>query len=214
MTPAPTTPLPAVLVGRRLVVVDVEGNGGGPPLIVEIAVLPVDGPVTDVGVRSWLVRPAQPISPHARRVHGIGDADVVDRPRWHVVAPEVEAALTGRTLVAHNAATEYRVLGAHLPGWRPPMVLDTLRLARQVWPDLSGYSLNELVAHAGLEADTVAGRRPHRAGYDTWCAWRLFLVLVEHSGLDWDGLVRAAALKDFLPPEKPGEPEGTGEGLW
>ncbi|MGM1058463.1 3'-5' exonuclease [Saccharothrix sp. Mg75] len=206
-TPRPA--LPAVLRGRPLVVVDLEGNGGQPPQIVEIAVLAVDdGPVGGRDLRTWLVRPAAPISPMARRVHGIDDDDVEHAPPWHGVAREVEPALAGRTLVAHNATTEYRVLGAHLPAWRPPMVLDTLRLARHVWPGLPGYGLDKLVAHADLDTADVAGQRPHRAGYDTWCVWQLFRALLADSDLGWDGLVRVAALRDFLPVEE------QGEGLW
>lgn len=198
-----TTPPHPVLAGHPLAVVDVEGNGGRPPRIVEIAVLPVDGAVTGNELRTWLVRPAEPITVHARRIHGIGDEDVAHRPPWHVVADEVAALLEGRTLLAHNATTESRVLGAHLPRWRPPLVLDTLTLARHLWPGLSTYRLDALVTHADLDTGGIYGQRPHRAGYDTWCTWRLFLALVEHSGLEWDGLVRVAALKDFRPAEEP-----------
>ncbi|MFD7659961.1 exonuclease domain-containing protein [Actinosynnema sp. NPDC059797] len=208
MTTPRTTAVPAVLEGRPLVVVDVEGNGGQPPRIVEIAVLAVDGPVTAGDVRTWLVKPAESITIHARRVHGIDNRDVAGAPSWEAVAGEVAPLLEGRVLLGHNAATEYRVLGAHLPDWRPPMVLDTLRLARHVWSGLPGYGLDKLAAHAGLEIGGVDGQRPHRAGYDTWCTWLLFLALLDDSGLDWDGLVRTAALKEFLPAEEPGE------GLW
>ncbi|WP_053716191.1 3'-5' exonuclease, partial [Saccharothrix sp. NRRL B-16348] len=176
--PPPAAPLPAVLEGHPLVVVDVEGNGGRPPQIVEIAVLPVDGPVTARDLRSWLVRPATPITPFARRIHGIRNDDVQHEPRWHGVSHEIQPVLTGRTLIAHNAGTEYRVLSAHLPGWQPPLVLDTLTLAKHVWPDLPGYGLDALVAHADLDTTGTDGQRPHRAGYDTWCAWLLFRTLL------------------------------------
>jgi DNA polymerase III epsilon subunit-like protein len=199
IAPQPAAPLPAVLQGHPLVVVDIEGNGGRPPQIVEIAVLPVDGPVTGRDLRSWLVRPAVPITPFAHRIHGIGNDEVERKPRWHGVSHEVQSALTGRTLVAHNASTEYGVLRAHLPGWEPPMVLDTLKLAKHVWRDLPGYSLDKLIAHIGLDPTGTDDQRPHRAGYDTWCAWHLFRTLVDESGLGWDGLVSTAALTAFLP---------------
>ncbi|PSL51408.1 DNA polymerase-3 subunit epsilon [Saccharothrix carnea] len=207
-TPPPAAPLPAALQGHPLAVVDVEGNGGRPPEIVEIAVLPVDGPVMGGDLRTWLVRPATPITAFARRIHGIGNDDVERKPPWHGVAREVERLLTGRTLVAHNASTDYAVLSAHLPGWRPPMVLDTLKLARHVWPELPGHSLDKLVAHIGLDTGGIGEQRPHRAGYDTWCAWHLFRTLVDRSGLGWDDLVATAALTAFRPDP---EPEG---GLW
>ncbi|MFE9751394.1 exonuclease domain-containing protein [Saccharothrix saharensis] len=203
-----TVSVPTVLHGHPLAVADIEGNGGQPPRIVEIAVLPVDGPVaTPRDLRSWLVRPSEPITPFARRVHGIGDDDVERKPPWHGVSGEVERAVTGRTLIAHNAGTEYRVLGAHLPGWRPPLVLDTLTLARRVWPELPGYGLHTLVAHADPDLTGLGGQRPHRAGYDTWCTWLLLRALVDRAGLDWDGLIRAAAHTDFQPTRRE-------EGLW
>ncbi|WP_158854515.1 3'-5' exonuclease [Saccharothrix deserti] len=204
-------PLSTVLEGHPLAVVDVEGNGAQPPQIVEIAVLPVDGPagpVTGHDLRTWLVRPAMPITPIAHRIHGIGNEDVERKPPWYGVAREVQPLLTGRTLVAHDASTEYRVLGAHLPGWQPPMVLDTLKLARHVRPGLPGYGLDALVVHTGLDTTGIGGRRPHRTGYDTWCAWQLLRALLDESGLDWDGLVHAAALTAFLPEREPGD------GLW
>jgi exodeoxyribonuclease X len=205
--PPAAPPLPAVLEGHPLVVVDIEGNGGQPPQIVEIAVLPVDGPVTGGDLRSWLVRPSSPITSIARRIHGIGNQEVERKPRWHGVSHDIHQALTGRTLIAHNAGTEYRVLRAHLPGWQPPMVLDTLTLAKHVWPDLPGYGLDKLVAHADLDTTGVGEQRPHRAGYDTWCAWLLFRTLVDQAGLDWDDLVRTAAHANF-------QHDHAQDGLW
>jgi DNA polymerase III epsilon subunit-like protein len=197
-----------VLAGRRLVVVDVEGNGQQPPEIVEIAALPVDSDPTSAGMRSWLVRPRRKISPLVtRKVHGISNADVANCPAWSNVAGEVAHTMADRILLAHNASVEYRVLSAWLPGWAPPLVLDTLRLAKHVWPGLPGYSLDALIVHAEIDTSGIPGQR-HRAAFDAWCTWRLLCALVEHSDLDWLGLVNAAALPGFVPHA---EPEG---GLW
>jgi DNA polymerase III epsilon subunit-like protein len=204
-----TTSIPEALRGKRLVVVDVEGNGQQPPEIIEIAALPVDGPVGGQDLRSWLICPRSEISPLVtRKVHGISNADVADCPPWTDVAGEILSLLTDRMLVAHNASVERRILSTHLPAWTPPMVLDTLRLAKYVWPGLGGYALDKLTAHADLDTSAVAGHQHHRAGYDAWCAWQLLCVLLEHSDLDWPSLVKAAALPGFVPPE---EPAG---GLW
>lgn len=207
-----TTPVPAALADHELIVVDVEGNGQTPPEIIEFAGLLVDGTdgtVRSEDVRSWLVRPHKPIAPMVtRKVHGISNADVAGCPLWSEVALEIADLLGGRILVAHGAHVEYRVLGAHLPDWRPPLVLDTLRLVKHVWPDVTSYSLDKLVEHAHLDLTAVAGQRRHRAGYDTWCAWQLLRTLVNDGALDWPGLVKVAT----LPGSAAGsEPEG---GLW
>lgn len=88
------------------------------------------------------------------------------------------------------------------------MVLDTLRLAKKVWPGLPGYSLDKLIDHAHLDVSALAEHGYHRAGYDTWAAWLLLCKLIDDTHLDWIGLVNAAAPKEFVPTP---EPEG---GLW
>ncbi|MEV0033779.1 3'-5' exonuclease [Nocardia sp. NPDC050793] len=190
-----TTPVPHAFTGKALAVVDVEGNGRTPAEIIEIAVLPITlGSAQATDMRSWLIRPTAPITPIVtRKVHGITNADVAECPTWREVRPDVQAALGDRVLVAHNANVEHRVLSAHLPGWAPPMVLDTLRLAKAVWPGLPRYGLDKLIDHAELDTAALAEQGYHRAAYDTWAAWQLLRRLVGDSGLDWDGVVRAAA---------------------
>lgn len=200
--------LPAALRARPLVVADVEGNGQQPPDIVELAVLTVDGQGDDSDFKTWLVRPPRRISPIVKRIHGISNEDVENCPPWQAIEEEVAALLADRTLIAHSATVEYKVIGAHLPRWNPPMVLDTLKLAKHVWPDLDGYKLTDLIAHAEIDTSGFHEQRPHRAGYDTWCAWLLLCTLLGERELSWDELVRVACLKDFEPLA---EPEG---GLW
>ncbi|MEU1546411.1 3'-5' exonuclease [Nocardia sp. NPDC005745] len=202
--------VPNALHGRDFVVVDVEGNGQTPPEIIEIAVLAVSGVTVEVDdMRSWLIRPTRPItSIVTRKVHGITNADVAESPTWPEVSEKIEEALTGRVLVAHNANLERRVLSEHLPDWTPPMVLDTLRLAKAVWPGIGSYALEKLVTHAELDTTAVSEHGHHRAGWDTWAAWQLLARLVNDGGLGWDELVQAAAPAEFIPPR---EPEGR---LW
>ncbi|WP_214404783.1 3'-5' exonuclease [Pseudonocardia lacus] len=204
---------PPVLAGHRLVVVDVEGNGQQPPEIVEIALLPLDQdkPTTVEDLRTWLVRPARPITALVtRKVHGITETDVAGSPPWGDVAGQVSAVVDGAVVVAHNASVEHRVLGAHLPTWQPPLVLDTLRLAKAVWPTLpGGYGLDNLITSAGLTppGESAAGLRRHRAGYDAWMTAALLIALVEHGDLGWEQLTEAGR----LPGSGPTDTEG---GLW
>jgi DNA polymerase-3 subunit epsilon/exodeoxyribonuclease X len=217
--------------GRDVVVVDVEGNGQQPPEIIEIALLPVtSGAITTPAhLRTWLIRPERPINPVViRKVHGIGDHDVADAPRWGQVADEIAAELEGRVLVAHNATVERRVLGAHLPAWRPLLVLDTQRLAKAVWPGLAGgYGLDNLITHAvltppdttGLPDAVTTGMARHRAPYDTWMTAALFAHLVTHAGLSAKQLLHAGQLPSPPPPRRPpgADPDNTAateDGLW
>jgi DNA polymerase III epsilon subunit-like protein len=200
--------IPEVLRDKRLVVVDVEGNGQQVPEIVEVGILATDLGATSEDLRSWLIRPTRRISTIvSNKVHGITNVEVAGCPAWPEVADEIAELLADRTLIAHNASVEHRVLTAHLPDWKPTLVLDTLRLAKQVWPTAPGYSLGGLIRHGGIIVD-LPGSRAHRAPYDAWCAWKLLCRLVGDSGMGWPDVVSIAALPGFVPAV---EPDG---GLW
>ncbi|MGH3922068.1 MAG: 3'-5' exonuclease [Pseudonocardiaceae bacterium] len=185
----------------RFAVIDVEGNGQQPPEIIEIAIVPVDG--VKVGEpATWLVRPERPITPIVtRKVHGIRNADVADAPTWAEVEPDVAAALTDRVPVAHNAKVEHDVLRRHMPWWEPTRMLDTLRLARAVWPGLGAYGLDRLVEHAGLTLGGGHGQR-HRAGFDAYATALLFVALAETTS-DRDRLFSLAGLPGLTSDEEP-----------
>lgn len=84
---------------------------------------------------------------------------------WPSLAPRLE----GVVLAAHNAATETRYLSSAFPLHLPAIALDTLKIARLVYPGLRDYSLEGLLARLRL-IDRVSalspGREPHDALYD------------------------------------------------
>lgn len=192
---------------HRFVVVDVEGNGQSPPELVEIAIFPMDGLTVTGEPVSWLVKPPQPIKPMVTRIHGIHNRDVEQAPTLEDIAAELLAAMGDRTAVAHNARVEYELLGRQLPAWKPPMFLDTLRLAKAMWPGLKSYSLDPLLQHARIDTATIPGQR-HRAGFDTFATARLFAVLAKAAG-DADSLITSGCLPAFKPDEE--KDQG---GLW
>ncbi len=168
--------------GARLVVADVEGNGRRPPSLVEAAVvLIVAGRVGEPA--TWLVRPPEPITWQATRVHGITNAEVADLPGINAVAAEVREHLDGAVVVAHNAHIDLDVLTRELPGWQPAVVIDTLKLARARVPGQSSYRLGALVDAFDLGRDLPTELRPHRAAYDALVTARLFV----HLATDPDG---------------------------
>ena len=160
----------------RYIVVDVEGNGHQPPELVELAVVPIVGGVIGEPT-SWLVRPGHAIRYFATSVHGLTTADVADRPPITDIAAEVLKALDVPALVAHTAHVDVDVLRRELPGWRPPEVFDTLKLARRLVPDLPNYKLGTLVERFKLAGGLPHELKPHRATYDALVTARLFVRL-------------------------------------
>ena len=157
-------------------VVDVEGNGQQPPDLVELAVVPiVSGRIREPA--SWLVKPERPIKYFATRIHGITTADVADAPGFESIADKVRASLDVSALIAHNAHVDIGVLQCELPGWQPPEVFDTLKLARRLLPNQPGYKLGELVRSLNLAEGLSGDLTPHRAAYDALVTARLFVRL-------------------------------------
>jgi len=164
----------------RYVVVDVEGNGQQPPDLVELAVVPIKGGEPGEP-QSWLVRPEHPIKHLATAFHGIRTHDVAVCPPVAEIAAEVLAALDAPALVAHNAHVDVSVLRRALPGWEPPEVFDTLKLARRLVPGLPAYKLGDLTERFQLAKDLPDGLKPHRAAYDTLVTARLFTLLADRA---------------------------------
>jgi exodeoxyribonuclease X len=161
---------------RSYVVVDVEGNGAQPPDLVELATVPIIGGVIGEP-SSWLVRPDSPITPFARKVHGITNDTVADAPVFDAIKSEVVHALTADGLIAHNAHVDVGVLQRKLGEWECPEIFDTLKLARRLVPDVGSYKLGVLVAAFTLAKELPDGLAPHRAAYDALVTARLFVRL-------------------------------------
>jgi len=184
-----------------LLVVDVEGNGTTPPDLVEIAALPIrDGKPDTSTAGWWTIRPARPVTPFAARVHGLTNEVLASRPSWPEVCEQVRGLLNGAWIAAHGAHVDYRALSAHLPGWEPAGVIDTLRLARTAVPKLSSYSLDSLIDHFQYDLSTAPDQR-HRARFD---AYATALMLLDLAGRypTWDQLAAVA-----VPPGLPGAPQ-------
>lgn len=158
------------------VVVDVEGNGQQPPDLVELAVVPICGGVIGQPV-SWLVKPQTPITPFARKVHGITNQTVAAAPVFNTIKSDVLHALAADGLIAHNAHVDVGVLRRKLDAWECPEIFDTLTLARRLLPDASSYKLGGLVEAFKLAENLPDRLTPHRATYDALVTARLFVRL-------------------------------------
>jgi DNA polymerase III epsilon subunit family exonuclease len=124
----------------------------------------VDGERSTVAFES-LVDPGIPIPPFITRLTGIGDRTVAGAPRFEDVADQVQAALTGRVFVAHNARFDLAFVRAELERSSDvpfrPLVLDTVRLARALVPELPRRNLDTVLHWFGITTD-----RRHRAAGD------------------------------------------------
>lgn len=211
--------LPAALE-RPLAVLAVQSTGLHPQRdgIWEVAVLLVDEGRVSARL-GWLLDPGQPLPAPVVALGGVLDAELRGQPRFAEIAGELQAALHGRLLVGHNLRVDLAFLrhGLLAAGLRlRARQLCTLRLARQLYPELSVHGLDALCAQFAIPRFIS-----HRAPADAEAVWQLLQRLTTHPGLDaaLGGLLRqgavpaglgAACLADL--PERPGVYYFFGEG--
>jgi len=127
----------------------------------------------------------QPIQWSARKIHGIGPAQLVNAPSLLSLWPELKRRLAGAVVVAHGKGTEKRFLRA-FPGHGFGPWVDTLLLARAAWPELPSHSLGAVCEAHGLTAAIqrhVPGRFWHDALYDSVASLLLLGHLIESHSL-------------------------------
>jgi DNA polymerase-3 subunit epsilon len=165
---------------QRYWVIDVEGNGGTPPEIVELAITEVSNLTIGSRQWDWLVRPENPIHQGATRIHGLSDDDVVDAPSIDDIAGDIMTWTDGAKIVGHNVKIEVDIITRAIPEWRPIAAIDTLKLAKALRPGLESYSLERLgsLLDIARTAEEISGKRHHRALYDTTLTALLFINLL------------------------------------
>lgn len=154
-------------------VFDVETTGMSPvrDRIVEIAALRIERDGTERRFSS-LVNPGRRIPYAVSRVHHITDAMVADAPGFEIVGKKFMELAAGSTLVAHNARFDLGFLQESLARcglavW-PQGAMDTVKLARNAYPGLRSYKLQDLRVLLDLECGNGTA---HRAGSDVeWTA--------------------------------------------
>ena len=165
---------------ERIWAVDVEGNGGTPPQIIELAIVEIFGftllALAKLGECDRLVVISRTVS----RIHGIWDRDLVNSPTIEEVSSDIESWIEGTPIVGHNVQVELEIIGRTLEDWRPPAAYDTLKLARMLVPNAEKYSLESLGKHFHLDnkAAATTNLNHHSALYDaTLSAMLLFNFL-------------------------------------
>ncbi len=169
-----------VIEDNRYWVVDVEGSGGTPPEIIELAMVEIADLKLTGTQRHWFVRPDRPIQPTVSRIHGLTDADVADAPSIEDITDDVLLWLDQASIVGHNVRVELAIISRSIPDWKPRAAIDTLKLARALRPGLDSYSLEKLGVAFGHseEAAQRSGRGHHSALYDATLTALIFIDLL------------------------------------
>lgn len=167
-------------MSNKYVVVDLETTGNsvkkGDRIIQFAAVVIKDNQIVDQF--STLLNPDQPIPIFIEELTGINDDMVKDAPSFIDIAPKVLELLKDAYFVAHNVLFDLSFLQEELimagfEGFYGP-ILDTVEMARILFPTNDGYKLSDLAAQFELNHE-----RPHQANSDAYVTGELLVILFD-----------------------------------
>ena len=166
--------LAAVYDTAAFIAFDTETTGLDPSSgrIVEIGAVKFDrrGVIARYNV---LINPEMPMPEEAGKVNGITDEMLKDKPLIADVFPDFFDFIGTGVLVAHNAPFDINYVNAELKrAGKPPLsnkVVDTRIFAKEVFPGLSSYALQDLAVQFGITA-----LEAHRAEDDARVCMELF----------------------------------------
>ncbi|WP_042457772.1 ATP-dependent DNA helicase DinG [Neobacillus dielmonensis] len=164
---------------NKFVVVDLETTGNlpkkGDKIIQFAAVVIENGKVTEKF--SSLVNPQKSIPPFIEELTGINDEMVKDAPEFAEIADRVNSLLEDAYFVAHNVLFDLSFLQEELIqagcGGFYGSVLDTVEMARILYPTADSYKLSDLA-----EKENLNHNRPHQADSDAEVTAELFLIFL------------------------------------
>jgi DNA polymerase III epsilon subunit-like protein len=138
----------------------------------------------------------RPMNPHTPGRHTQLRNLLAQSPEPLALLPELEQRLLGKVLIAHNIATEKKVLRQIAPLHRFGPWFDTLVWAKKAWPNLASYKLESLIEILGLQQRLQAvlpERAAHDALYDAMAAGLVVERLCEEGwgNLSIEGLLKS-----------------------
>jgi DNA polymerase-3 subunit epsilon len=131
-----------------------------------------------------LVDPCDEFSTFNIRIHGISPEHVAGKPTFGEIHGAIAGHLTGRVTVAHSGFDKGALAAACRIGELAPIEttwLDSVRVAKRAWPQLSSHRLNVLSRHLGLR------HRHHDALSDARAAGMVIVRAIEETGIDLAG---------------------------
>jgi len=186
----------------EIVVFDIETTGLSTTrdAITEIGAVIMKGGV-ETGRFQTFANPGRPIPPSITQLTGISDEDVKDAPSQKEAVKAFLEFAGGRVLAAHNASFDigfiYEACQKYGLDFKPRFV-DTLALARALFPDMKSHRLDSVAARLGLPEF-----KHHRASDDAVTAGLVLAKLFDM--LREEGVEDLSQINDYVSKKTVGE---------
>ena len=177
--PMVTNPKDKKIDEEEFVVFDIETTGLNSHTneIIEIGAVKIKaGRIVDR--YSQLINPGRPIPYHITEITSITDEQVANEPKIDEVIGKFVDFIGDAVLVAHNAPFDMgfikRDIKKYLNIDLQSSVIDTLQMARDLFPDLKKYGLGDLNKTLGLALE-----KHHRAVDDSQATANMFIIFLD-----------------------------------
>ncbi len=163
----------------QFIAFDLETTGfvAGVDQIVEIGAVRFVNGIPD-SIFATLINPGMPMPEGASKVNGIVDEMLIGKPKITEILEPFADFCGDDILVAHNAPFDTQFLVADIKKHEAKaptgIILDSLSIARKVFPGLANYKLGTLVQHLGIPSTDF-----HRAEEDAAYCGQLFHKMLE-----------------------------------
>lgn len=179
-------------------VLDLETTGLDPDFdsIIEIGALRVrDGQIVDRF--DVLINPGFALPEFITTLTGITDSDLADAPDIKTALPRAREFIGNDIVVAHNAHFDVNFIydqsvDLGLPAFGNDFI-DTMRMARRLYPELAHHALSDLADYLG-----ITGGAMHRAENDIVYTHQIYESMKAHCaevGIDLDTLAKPHYLR-------------------
>ena len=177
--PMVTNPKDKKIDEEEFVVFDIETTGLNSHTneIIEIGAVKIKaGRIVDR--YSQLINPGRPIPYHITEITSITNEQVANEPKIDEVIGKFVGFIGDAVLVAHNAPFDMgfikRDIKKYLNIDLQSSVIDTLQMARDLFPDLKKYGLGDLNKTLGLALE-----KHHRAVDDSQATANMFIIFLD-----------------------------------
>ncbi|WP_163969836.1 ATP-dependent DNA helicase DinG [Oceanobacillus halotolerans] len=165
---------------NKYAIIDLETTGhaaANKDKIIEVGIVTIkNNKISDEF--STLLNPNQPIPSFISKLTGIHDDDVYQAPRFEEVASDITNMIEGCYIIAHNVPFDVGFLNEELAAIGENRVtnpvMDTVELARVLYPQAPGFKLGQLAEYLQIQHDD-----PHRALSDAYVTADLFLKMLQ-----------------------------------
>ena len=144
--------------------------------IIEFAALELDSELNEISSLHTMVNPGVPLTFITKKVTGITEQDLMDKPSIHEELPKILKYIDNKILIAHNANFDHRVLKTSCEKCDLkldiPLFVDSLKIARNLFP-------NEKNGLKNLKERFNISTIHHRAQGDVLATKEVFLKMAE-----------------------------------